>query len=173
MKIFFYLPDKRFAQLLALFTLGIIIGAALVTLALGYQVENVKSENSTLQVRLAEKEDQIKALEDKVSEAKKWFIIKEIEIELELPERNFADEENLVLKIEGQIKDMLKDIRGKRVNELHPQVIWYIVDGRKIEALGYQFTLQVKGVLVSEKLLFYVSAKYISPNLQQEPVITQ
>ncbi|MDK2823224.1 MAG: hypothetical protein PWQ67_1465 [Clostridia bacterium] len=171
MRFFFFIPNKQFTQHLALFTIGVIVGAVLTTLAIGYQMEKIHNENSYLKVQLDEKENQIKALEDKVSEAKRWFIVKEIEIDLELPQRNFADEENLKIKIEEQVKDMLKNIRGKRVKELDPQVIWHIVDKRKIEALGYHFTLQVKGVLVSEKIIFYVYAKYIAPNQQEEPVI--
>lgn len=171
MKFFFYLPTRGFSKYMSLFTIGILIGAVMATLAIGQQVEKVKRENSTLEVQLAEKEEQIKALEDKVSEAKKWFIIKEIAIELELPQRNFAAEEELTLKISEQIKEMLQDIRGKRVNEVDPQVIWQIVEGRKVEALGYQFSLQVKGIILSEKLVFYVSAQYIPAILQQEPAL--
>jgi len=167
---FFLLPNKDLTKEVALFSIGIIIGAVLATLAIGYQIENIYNENSNLKVELNEKEHQIKALEDKVTEAKKWFIVKEIQIDLELPPRNFADKDNLELKINEQIKEMLKNIRGKRVNELDPQVIWHIVDGRQIEALGYAFTLQVKGVLVSEKIVFYVYAKYNAPIQEGEPV---
>lgn len=170
MKFLFLLPSKQLSKELALFSIGIIIGAVLATLAIGYQVENIYSENSNLKVELNERKNQIKALEDKITEAKKWFIVKEIQINLELPPRNFADKDDLELQINEQIKDMLKSIRGKRVNELDPQVIWHIVNGRQIEALGYNFKLEVKGVLVSEKVVFYVYAKYNAPNQEGEPV---
>jgi len=171
MKIFFFPPDRQLAKDMALLTIGIIIGAVLATLAIGYQIEKVHSENSLLEVELNEKENQIKALEDQVTEAKRWFIVKEIEIDLELPQRNFADKDDLELKIKEQIKNMLKGIRGKRVNDLDPQVIWHIVEGRQIEALGYKFLLKVKGVLVSEKVVFFVYAEYQASNQQAEPVI--
>jgi len=169
MRFLFFPSGYRFAQTLALFIIGIFIGAAIANLAIGYQVENLHSEKVDLEAQLSEKESQIKALEDKVSDAKRWLIVQEIQIELELPQRNFADKQHLQLEIEQQVKSMLKDIRGKRVRELDPQVIWHIIDRRKIEALGYQFTLQVKSVLVSEKIFFYIFAEYHNPQ-QSEPV---
>lgn len=172
MKFLFFLPTKRLAKEIALITIGIIIGAALTNLAIGYQIETLHRKNSDLKVQLSEKESQIQALEEQITEAKKWFVVQEIKIELELPKRNFADTENLKLNITEQIKDLLKNVRGKRVNQLDPEVIWHIVDGRKLEALGYSFTLEVKGVLISEKLVFYVYANYIAPE-QEEPVVKQ
>lgn len=164
MKLLFFLPSRKLAGDLALFSIGIIIGAVLATIAIGYQIEKVHNENISLKIQLSEKENQIKALEDKITEAKKWFIVKEIQIDLELPPRDFADKDNLELKITEEIKEVLKNIRGKRVNELDPEVIWHIVDGRQIEILGYPFRLEVKGLLISEKIVFYVYAKYIAPN---------
>lgn len=169
MKLFFFLPSKSQLKEISLFIIGIIIGASLAILAIGYQMEDLYKDNSNLKVQLSEKESQIQALEKQITEAKKWFIVQELQINLELTARNFADKENLELDIKEQIKDMLKNIRGKRVKELDPEVIWHIVDGRKIEALGYSFTLVVKGVLVSEKLVFYVFAEYVAPE-QVEPV---
>ncbi|MGI6225031.1 MAG: hypothetical protein ACOYJ1_02120 [Peptococcales bacterium] len=159
MNFFYLLPSKEPTKELALFIIGIIIGAVLATLVIGQQVEKVHSENASLIVQLNEKQSQIKALEDTIKEAKKWFIVKEIQINLELPPRNFADKDNLELKISEAVKDMLKNIRGKKVNELDPEVIWHIVDGRQIEILGYTFTLEVRGVMISEKVTFFVYAR--------------
>ena len=39
MKFLFFLPTKRLAKEIALFTIGIIIGAALTNLAIGYQTK--------------------------------------------------------------------------------------------------------------------------------------
>ncbi|NLT94658.1 MAG: hypothetical protein GXW85_03850 [Clostridia bacterium] len=169
MKFLFFLPTKRLAKDTALFAIGILIGAVLANLAIGYQVENLYRQNSDLKVQLSEKENQIQALEDQITEAKRWFVVQEIQIDLELPDRNFADTEKLKLNIQEQIKDLLKNVRGKRVNQLDPEVIWHIVDGRKLEALGYSFIIEVKGVIISEKLIFYVYAKYIDPE-RDDPV---
>ncbi|MFZ5943217.1 MAG: hypothetical protein ACOYVD_03850 [Bacillota bacterium] len=169
MKLFFWFPGESFAKKVALFSIGIILGAIFTNIAIGYQIEKILSEKSNLKAQLEERENQIKALEDKVSEAKRWLIVKEIEIELELTQRNFADEEDLRLEITKQSKEMLKSIRGKRVEEIDPQIIWHIIHGRKIEALGYQFKLEVKSVLVSEKLVFSIYARYLAPQ-HQEPV---
>ena len=49
-------------------------------------------------------------------------------------------------------------------------VIWNIVDQRKVEVLGYQFTLEVQGIIVSEKVVFYIFAKYHDPLQQEEPI---
>jgi hypothetical protein len=172
MKLLFFLPTKKLAKDIALFCIGIIIGAVLSNLAIGYQIENLHRENTDLKVQLSENENQIKALENQITEAKRWFVVQEIQIDLELPERNFADKDNLKLNINEQIKSLLKNVRGKRVNQLDPEVIWNIVDGRKLEAMGYSFTLKVKGVIISEKLIFYVTAEYITPE-QEEPVAAQ
>jgi len=170
MRFLYFLADSRFAQAVALFVIGVLIGAVMANLAIGYQVEKLHSEKNFLQVQLAEKESQIKALEDKVSEAKRWLLVQEIRIELTLPERNFPDKKHLQLEIEEQIKKMLQNIRGKRVKDLDPQVIWHIVDDRQIAALGYEFILQVKSVLVSEKIIFHINAKYVNPQQNEEPL---
>ena len=164
---FFCLPTGYpFAQALALFIIGVIIGAVLSTLVIGYQLDKLHGEKNRLEAEMAEKDSKIEALEGKVSEALRWLIVQEIVIEIELPERSFADEKQVRLELEKQGKEILKSLRGKRLQDLDAEVVWEIIDGRNIEALNYQFVLEVKSLILAEKSVFHIYAQYVDP--QQE-----
>lgn len=159
-----------FKKVLALFVIGIIIGAALTTLAIGYHLDRMQNFNKKLEVQLLEKEEQIKALEDKMSEAQQWLIVKEVEIEVEMPERNFANQEELILEIEKEVKKMIKTIRGKKVQDLDPLIVRNIVQDRQLNIFGYNFVLDVHGIIVAEKIVFYIYAIYKETPNKIEPM---
>ena len=117
-----------------------------------------------LEAEMAE-EMKIEALEGKVSEALR-LIVQEIVIEIELPERSFADEKQVRLELEKQGKELVKSIRGKRLQDLDAEVVWEIIDGRNVEALSYQFVLEMRSLILAEKSVFYIYAQYVDP--QQE-----
>ncbi|NLW25420.1 MAG: hypothetical protein GXY91_09355 [Clostridia bacterium] len=170
MRYLFQFLSDPFKKILALFILGVVIGSAMTNLAIGYQLDKLYSQKLNLEAQLADKEEQIKVLEEKVSEANRWLIVQEIQVEITLPERSFPDKQQLELEIEKIIKNILKNVRGQKVSQLDPMVIWNIVDQRKVEVLGYQFTLEVQGIIVSEKVVFYIFAKYHDPLQQEEPI---
>lgn len=170
MRFFFFSSGYRFAQAVSLFIIGIIIGAVLATLTIGYQLDKLHREKGILEAEMAEKESKIEALEGKVSEALRWLIIQEIVIQVELPERNFADENQIRLELEKQGREMLKSIRGKRIQDLDAQVVWEIIDGRKVEAASYQFVIEVKSLILAEKSVFHIFAQYVNPQQESEPV---
>ena len=170
MKFFFFSSGYRFAQAIALLIIGMIIGAVIATVAIGHQVDRLHSQNNQLTVKLGEREEQIKTLEEKVAQTQRWLTVQEIEVHVELPERNFADKNQLQLELEKQGWEMLRTLRGKRLMDLDPQVIWQIAHQRKVEASGYSFVLEVKSLLVSEKLVIYIYAHYLDPKDTTEPV---
>jgi len=166
MRLFFFPSSYPFAQALAIFIVGVIIGAVLSTLVIGHQLDKLHGEKNRLEAEMAEKDSKIEALEGKVSEALRWLIVQEIVIEIELPERSFADEKQVRLELEKQGKEILKSLRGKRLQDLDAEVVWEIIDGRNIEALNYQFVLEVKSLILAEKSVFHIYAQYVDP--QQE-----
>ncbi|SMB83090.1 hypothetical protein SAMN00017405_1000 [Desulfonispora thiosulfatigenes DSM 11270] len=162
MKNTFFL-NASFSQIMAAWIIGILIGAALTSLAIGYHLDNINNQNQILEGKLLEKEGQMKILEDKVSNTKRWLIVEEIIIELELTKREFPDKESLHCEIEQQIREMVNNIRGKKVKDLDPQVLWNIIEKRNVSLKGHSFTLEVRGLLISEKLTYYVFAKFNEP----------
>lgn len=170
MRFFFFSSGYRFAQAVALFTIGVILGAVLSNLMIGYQLDKLHGEKGLLEAELAEKASKIEALEGKVSEALRWLIVQEIIIKIELPERHFADEKQVRLELEGQGKEVLKSIRGKRLQELDAEVVWEIIDGRNVEALSYHFVFEVKSLILAEKSVFHIYAHYLDPRQESEAV---
>lgn len=166
--VFFF--DPRFPRLIALLIIGILLGSILTTLAIGYHLDNLNSANRNLQAELSEKEDQIKTLEDKLSNSNKYLVVNEITIQLELPERDFADQDQLKIDLEEAAKKIVKNIRGKKVKDLDPQVVWNIIDQRNISVSGYSFIFEVRGVMISEKLMYYIFARYVEPVKNIEPM---
>lgn len=152
-----------FSQILAAWVIGIIIGAALTSLSVGYHLDKINNHNQVLEGQLLEKEAQLKILEEKVSSAKKWSVVEEIIIELELPDKNFPDQESLHHKIEQEIREMIKDIRGKKLQDLDPQILWSVIDKRNVNITGHNFTLEMRSIIISEKLTYYVFAEFKEP----------
>lgn len=70
------------------------------------------------------------------------------------------------MELEKQGKELVKSIRGKRLQDLDAEVVWEIIDGRNVEALSYQFVLEMRSLILAEKSVFYIYAQYVDP--QQE-----
>lgn len=167
---------------LASFIIGLMAGAAALNLVSGLHLDRAELEIQQLSAQLAEKSEQIKALEEAVAqhEASEKLGITEIEVHVSFKDPKLNDELNS-LEIGKTIKNLLKTLRGREVSTVDPILLFNIVDGRLIQVSDTEFIVTVKSVLVSKKLILHVEAaekvktvnthqpvqeKFVDPNQQ-------
>ncbi|MDT3698913.1 MAG: hypothetical protein RO469_05745 [Thermincola sp.] len=147
----------------ASFIVGLLAGAAILNVVSGKHIDNAELEIHKLQTKSEDQVEQIAALEKALAEALKKrqkLAVTEIEVHVTFKAEEESNEYNQ-LEIEKAVKKLLKDIRGKEVSSLDPLIIANIVDGRTVEAAKRKFTLSVKGIAVSEKVIMYVETTEI------------
>lgn len=143
-------------RIIASFIVGLMVGAAGLNLVSGTHLDNAQLEIERLNAQLAEKSEQISALEETIAQQEKWAVTEiEVHVSFEDPKEN--DELN-TLEIEKTIKELLKNVRGRQVSTLDPALVFNIVNGRTIEVSNIEFTVTVKSVLISEKMVLNVEA---------------
>ena len=142
---------------IASFLIGIMVGAASLNLVIGSHLDRAQLEIERLSIQLVEKSEQITVLEATLAQHEELAITK-IEVNVTFKDEKKVDDLN-ILEIEKIIKDLLKTIRGREVSTLDPVLIVNIVDGRSIQTSNSEFTVKVKSLLVSEKLIMHVVAE--------------
>ena len=146
-------------SVIAAFIAGMLIGAAGLNLVAGKHVDNAELEIERLLEEAAEQAEQIISLEEALSERQK-VVVTEIEVHTTF-EKDREKDAFSALEIEKNVKNLLKDVRGKEVASLDPLLIRNIIDGRTVEISKHQLVLSVKCLLVSEKLIIYVEVSEV------------
>jgi hypothetical protein len=142
--------------MIASFIIGVLMGAAALNLVSGTHLEKAQLEIERLNAQLAEQSEQITALEETIAQHE-HLAVTEIEVHVSFKDPK-QDDELHTLGIERTIKELLKTVRGREVSTLDPVLILNIVDGRSIAISNVEFTVTVKSLLVSDKLILHVEA---------------
>ena len=143
-------------RVMASFVIGLLVGGAALNLVSGTHLDNAQLEIERLNAQLTEKSEQISALEEAIAQHEKWAVT---EIEVQVSFKNPKENDELhTLEIEKTVKELLKNIRGRQVSTLDPTLVFNIVNGRTIEVSNLEYTIAVKSVLISEKLIMHVEA---------------
>jgi hypothetical protein len=143
-------------RILASFIIGILVGATALNLVSGTHLDKAQLEIERLNAQMAEQAEQIKALEETIAEQEN-VAVTEIEVNVSFKDPKHNDELN-TLQIEKTIKELLKTVRGREVSTLDPMLVFNIVNGRSVAVSSIEFTVTVKSLLVSEKLIMHVEA---------------
>lgn len=144
----------RLSTLIAVFTLGFLLGASLLNLISGVHLDKAELEIQKLHTQLSDQSEQIKALEDSLAQRRKLTVSK-IEIHM-IRKDDKQENEYDNLEIEKSLKELLRDVRGQEVASLDPLLITNIIHKRTIEISERKFLIEVKATLISEKLIMYV-----------------
>ncbi|KNZ68275.1 hypothetical protein Tfer_3173 [Thermincola ferriacetica] len=136
-------------RLVALFFLGLVTGASVTNLITGRHLEKAYLEIQSLQDKVADQERQIESLQAEL-DLRQESLVKEIKIHV------LHDEKYIRLEIEDFAKGMLQELVGKEVENIDPILVSNILDNRVTEIDKTAYTLRVKAVLVSERILVYI-----------------
>ena len=142
-------------SLVAVFLLGILVGAAGLNVLLGNHLDSAELEILKLRSELEDKTEQLETAEKELEVKKQAAVVNELDVHV-----NFKDEYKK-LEIESAVKKLLQNIKGQEVRSLDPLLVTNIVDGRTVETENHKYSLTVRGALISEKIIMYVDAKEV------------
>lgn len=156
------LNKKNLLKIIACFILGLLAGAIIINLRSGHHIDYLYQENLHLRATLDEREATIKILEEKISSSTKWLAVQEIKVSIIFPDsEELPNNEALKLALENKCRSLLKDIRGKRVKSIDPDLLLGIIQDRVLEIEDYKFKLNVIWLLISEELQFKIKAPLV------------
>lgn len=144
----------RVKAVLAGFTLGALIGAAGLNLALGKHLDKAELEIRKLRLAYEEQTEQLQAAEKELAIKTRVAVVNEITVNV-----IFEDEYERI-EIETAVRKLLRNLKGKEVSSLDPLLVSNILDGRTTTP-DTKYILTVKGILVSEKIVMYIEAKEV------------
>lgn len=149
----------RFKTISAL-VLGVIMGAGIINMIIGAQVDHLTLANKILQEQLADAQRELQKLKES-SDEKKKLIITSVETYLLMDSREGLTDYDLLrveLEANKKVKEWLKPLIGQDVAELDSLLIPRIVDSREIEADGNKYILKTNLVVINQKVSVYVKA---------------
>lgn len=148
-------------SIIAVFIIGLILGAVAATVYIGSQIDNLTLANKDLQIQLAEARHSLAKLQEESSISKKKNTINTVEtfLIIDSPE-DMTDYDKLTVEFEAgkRVKEWLKPIIGEDVAGLDSLLIPRIVDNRELEANGRKYRLRTHLVVVNQKTTVYIKA---------------
>lgn len=144
----------------ALMLAGIIMGAVLMNMLIGAQLDNLTLANRSLQQDLLDAQQRLRQARE-ASEARKKQTVSALEVFLLLdPGEDLTDYDRMAVEMEvsKKVKDWLNPVTGQEVDSLDSLLIPRIVDNREIEANGNKYRLRTYLVVVAGKTTVYIKA---------------
>ncbi|NLL19585.1 MAG: hypothetical protein GX262_11280 [Clostridia bacterium] len=161
----FFIPilvPKSLLQKLALIFLGFLVGAAFTTVRMGNQIDRLIIIRQEQAEKIAGLETELQQVRTSLSRHQEPVLTSVVvKVEFIEPKPIKLEEDTVRLSLEKQIKELLNNLMGKKIDDLDPTLIPWIVENRLLEAEGYTFKIQVKLLVLTDKIHLTVSARSI------------
>ncbi|NQS75751.1 MAG: hypothetical protein HQP61_04800 [Peptococcaceae bacterium] len=146
-------------RLLAIFSLGMVVGGVLVTVHLGGQLDEITHKNQFLSQQLGLCEDELDQLKKSMGEREKK-VVSSIELHITILDEDMArlEKKSAILAIEKQIRCWMEPIKGEEVEKLNYLLIQKVIDQRTIEFEGADYRLEVRLLVVGANIIIYADA---------------
>lgn len=136
-------------RILAMVSLGMIMGAVAMNLFLAGRVDQLLIERERLRV------DYYNALERLKRTEARWqshraTVIKEIAVQFDTP----AEDPFLELALREAIARLVENLIGEELETLSPSLAVHLLDGRIVEADGKHYRLHVRTLIMTERLTY-------------------
>ncbi|MBU4533311.1 MAG: hypothetical protein U1D96_06360 [Eubacteriales bacterium] len=139
--------------------LGILIGATLITVHMGRQIEQLMYTVRVLNEELTAANRELESARDSLSD-QRLQVVRGIKVDVRLPDELTSYEERSVrLEIEKTVKGWLQPLHGQDVKALRFPVVPQIIDGRDVDVDGKVYRLQTRIVYIGEEIIVYVEGK--------------
>lgn len=149
-------------RLAAAFALGLLLGAAGMTVRLGDHVDELVLVNNRLQERLAAAEEEL-AQWQRSSRQKGLITAVDPEIVFPGDELPHYQQEDLRLKLEQEVRSILAPLKGQPARQVDYQMIPVALEGRVVEVEGQRFAMRVMLVVATERLLVRLEVRPYGP----------
>ena len=149
---------KRVLFFIAVFSLGIIVGATLSGVLVGKQIDALYIENRSLKEKISVNEKEIRELKEN-NKASYIRIITKVSTNVSFNEKcKYTDYEKstIELNIEKKVREWLKVITGQEVESVNYLLVPGIIDNRELEVEGNKIRIKVTLVVIAENVVVYL-----------------
>lgn len=147
---FLTLGKQDLLRMVACLLLGSLLGAALATVMIGYQIDQLILENRELAQRLDEEQMRMKQFEKVYS----WTpVVRKVSLEL-----NCSAEKHTKQALSTQIRSLLNGLIGLTVQQIDHTILREILHNRVIPVGDDTYLLQVETIIIDDELVFIVKA---------------
>ena len=149
---FYIFTKNEIYYLIAIFILGLILGATILNLFVSHQVDQLILENKSLKQNLDNKENQIKKLNKNLKKQKR-HLISNIEIILETDLNKHTQQE-----INKELNKILDSLVGKELSEIDPLLIKDSINQRYIHIEDKAYEINLVYMILKEEFQIYLNA---------------
>lgn len=151
---------------LAVFLLGLIMGAGLIHLLTARQQEQLYLAYAELEQRLVAVNEELFQLKKNLDQESRLSVVAIEPVITFSGNRPPSVEGRAVTQaLSEEIQNILAPLKGEDVRRLNPALIPAMIDGRIVKVNGRQFKLQVTLLLISDKIIVHVQAQGLPASL--------
>ncbi|MCK8817912.1 DUF1664 domain-containing protein [Natroniella sulfidigena] len=144
---FLTLTKTELTRLIASFILGVIIGATLLNLFVGHQIDQLIYEKEELKSNLKNQTAQLEQLEESLAEERKKIIQKlQVKIETDL-------DKHITQELKQKIFNLLKSLIGREIDTIDGNLIAETLDGRIIIIEGNEYQLDLLWFMIQPEAI--------------------
>lgn len=156
---------------LALFILGLLLGAGLTNLLMARQQEQLHLARSELEQRLVAANEELAQLKENLDRESRLAIVAIEPVIIFSGDRPPAVEGRaLTQALSQEVQDILAPLKGQDVRHLNPALVPAMIDGRTVKVNGRQFKLKVTLLLISDKVIVHVQAQGLPASVSSSAV---
>lgn len=146
-------------QRIAWLLLGFLLGALVIQLTAGKEINRLYYEKVRLQADLYDTIGRLKQYE-KDWEAHRYSSIQEIRVEFS-PSNRENPEDFLLLSLEKEVKEITRDLIGQEISRASPDLAYRLLDNRIVRLEGKQFLLNVRTLIIAQELCYYLEVEQL------------
>lgn len=146
---------------LVLFAAGFLLGMAVANAVTCHRIDNLTSIQKKLELDLEEAYIKLEKLEKSNQKALNP-VIKDIQIEMVAPERDFNTS-----NAEEYINELLRDQMGREIDEVDIELLYQVLNDRIAEFEGQRYKFRVQYILLSQTLRVKVIMQELSAGLPE------
>ncbi len=143
---------------IALFFLGLLAGAVLMYGFQGKRLEELYWEKENLKVQLYENAQQLKIIQEQ-QESLLPPVVQEIKLEINPGQNSFVEPE-----LRQDIYNLAQGLLGQEIRALPYPLVYNFLEGRIVQSGEKKYRLEVKAVILSETLVYYLTAEQLTEN---------
>lgn len=142
---FFVVSRARLGAWVAVFAVGVLVGAAGATVQLGRHVDAVMRQRDRLEQQAVELQGRLQRLEESLARQRRRPVRATA---VRVTGLDPAEE----LEIRRRVQELLQEVVGREVDQVDPALVARILDGRLVALGGRTVALSVESVWVTDTL---------------------
>jgi Fe-S cluster biosynthesis and repair protein YggX len=151
-------------QMIALVLVGVILGVTGMNTYLSRRMDELYISREKLKVDLFETEERLKKIEAQWQHSQ-TPLIREVEIRFEEQQTD----QFLEVKLREAVNRLTQDLVGEEVEKVPHSLILHLIDQRLVDVEGKRYRIQVRTVIVAEKVTYILRYAPVQEQDDDEP----